>query len=119
MKYILSLAVLLLCLSTANSASVYQCIDSAFNNTCKAKLYACTNTPECSYQLHENTKHIFLDQDSTVFPPLYFSHALARELYECLKKECSLPEINENYPKTLPFDYCLIEVYDICGGDID
>lgn len=27
--------------------------------------------------------------------------------------------MNENYPKSLPFDYCLIEVYDICGGDID
>jgi len=24
-----------------------------------------------------------------------------------------------NYPKTLPFDYCLLEVYDECGGDVD
>jgi hypothetical protein len=36
-----------------------------------------------------------------------------------LKKECDLPNIDENYPKTLPFDYCLMEVYDICRGDID
>jgi hypothetical protein len=91
MKYILSL---LLLLTAAHSASIYSCIDSAFNNTCKTKLYSCTNNPECSYQLHENTRHIFLDQDSTVFPQLYFSNALARDLYDCLKKECSLPDID-------------------------
>jgi hypothetical protein len=119
MKYILSITILFLVIATASSASIYQCIDSAFNNTCKAKLYSCTNNPECSYQLHENTKHIFLNADSETFPTLYFSNAIARELYDCLKKECKLPEIDESYPKTLPFDYCLIEVYDTCGGDIE
>lgn len=85
MKYILSLVVLL-CLTLPTFAGFYQCIDTAFNNTCKTKLYSCTNTPECSYQLHENTRHIFLEQDSTVFPQLYFSHPIARDLYDCLKK---------------------------------
>ncbi len=89
-------------------AQLYNCIQNAFNNNCKTKLYECTNNPECSYQLHENTHHIFLDEKSQVFPPLYFSNPLARSLYACLKDSCNLPEINEDYPRTLPFDYCLL-----------
>lgn len=60
-----------------------------------------------------------MDVDSTTFPTLFFSSPIARELYDCLKKECSLPDIDDSYPKTLPFDTCLIEVYDTCGGDIE
>ncbi len=102
----------------ACAGTLYECIRGSFDGGCKSRLYDCTNTPECSYQLHENTKHIFLDAESEVFPPLYFSHPLARSLYDCLRKECALPPIDESYPKTLPFDYCLLEVYDQCGGDI-
>lgn len=101
------------------AAPLYQCVDSAFGGSCKARLYACTNSPECSYQLHENTRHIFLEQDSTLFPQLYFSHPLARDLYECLRAQCGLPPIDDRYPATLPFDYCLLELYDICAGDLE
>lgn len=118
MKYILLIATVLLCIPSVTSATYYSCIDSAFNNTCKSKLYACTNNPQCSYQLHENTKHIFLNTDSQTFPTLFFSNPIAIDLYDCLKKECSLPEIDEAYPQTLPFDYCLIELFDKCGGDL-
>ena len=27
--------------------------------------------------------------------------------------------MDESYPKTLPFDYCLMEVYDLCKGKIE
>lgn len=98
---------------------LYTCIKNAFTSSCKDKLYQCTNDPECSYQLHENTHHIFLDEKTEEFPPLYFSNSIARTLYGCLKSNCNLPEIDENYPKTLPFDYCLFEVFDICRGNIE
>lgn len=45
MRYISALAIALLTLTLAQAASIYDCIDSAFNNTCKTKLYACTNNP--------------------------------------------------------------------------
>ena len=44
---------------------------------------------------------------------------MAINLYECLKKNCNLPEVNEKYPSKLPKDACMIEVYSICGGNID
>jgi hypothetical protein len=79
----------------------------------------CTDNPECSYQLNENTQHIFLYPETTTFPQVYFSNNLAINLYECLKKQCSLPNINQNYPSSLAKDYCMMEVYSICGGNID
>ena len=101
------------------SESLYSCIENTFTTSCKSQLYACTNDPECSYQLHENTKHIFLDQNSIDFPTLYFSNQKARDLYSCIKSQCNLPEIDESYPKQLPFDSCLIEIYDLCRGNIE
>lgn len=100
--------IVILCLVSIHSVQLYDCINNAFQGSCKKQLYACTNNPDCSYQLHENTKHIFLNQQSTVFPLLYFSNGLARTLYECLRTTCQLPPIDENYPKTLPLDYCLM-----------
>lgn len=71
---ILLLAVLSLLLVPLHAVQLYTCIKNAFNNACKTKLYECTNNAECSYQLHENTQHIFLDEQSQIFPPLYFSN---------------------------------------------
>jgi len=61
MKSIVYIAVLALILSFAQSASLYKCLTSAFDATCKTQLYTCTNDPECSYQLREYTKNIFID----------------------------------------------------------
>lgn len=36
-----------------------------------------------------------------------------------MKKNCNLPEIDTNYLSSLSKDMCMIEVYGICGGDID
>lgn len=117
MRIILLIIVVLV--AAVQGQSYYNCISKVFNTNCKSQLYTCTNDPECSYQLHENTKHIFLDTKTEVFPSLYFSNEKARDLYSCIKKECNLPEIDEQYPKKLPFDSCLIEVYDICRGNIE
>ena len=104
----LYLWIVLLGMAVVVHGQYYTCISDAFNGTCKSRLYACTNDPACSYQLNMNTKHIFLDKDSKEFPPLYFSDSTAIDLYECLEKECKLPPIDSNYPKTLPFDACLL-----------
>jgi hypothetical protein len=93
---------------SVHCSELFNCIKNSFNGSCKLQIYACTNNPECSYQLHQNTQHIFLDEKSEVFPPLYFSNKIAVDLYTCLKGACSLPAMDENYPKTLPFDFCLI-----------
>lgn len=109
----------ILFLVSVHSETPYNCISTSFTANCKSQLYECTNDPECSYQLHENTKHIFLDPKTESFPPLYFSNQKARDLYTCIKNQCGLPEIDEGYPRKLPFDSCLIEVYDICRGNIE
>jgi len=43
MKNILHLAVFCIITVNLSAASIYQCISTAFNGTCKTKLYACTN----------------------------------------------------------------------------
>ena len=52
--------IFLLTLATVQSIDYKDCVSKAFNVTCKSELYACLNSSDCSYQLHENTKHIIL-----------------------------------------------------------
>ena len=73
MKSHIVIFTLLVLFSTPTESQYYDCITQAFSGNCKGKLYACTNDPQCSYQLNMNTKHINLDKNSTSFPKLYFS----------------------------------------------
>lgn len=49
---------------------------------------------------------------------MYFSNPLAINLHKCLNTNCKIGEIDNKYPGTLPADYCVMEVWDICGGDV-
>ena len=50
---------------------------------------------------------------------MYFSNPLAASLHACWDKNCKIGSMNEKYPETLPVDYCIMEVWDICGGDVE
>jgi hypothetical protein len=63
------------------------------------------SVPTSSIKIH-NTSSWMKNQKCS--PPLYFSNKIAVDLYTCLKGACNLPAMDENYPKTLPFDFCLI-----------
>lgn len=112
--------VLVLCICIMVSCqNPKSCITDAFNSTCKSQLYSCFNNSDCSYQLHTNTLHIFLRDEDTTVPPIYFSNPLAIALHECLNTKCKIGELDKAYPATLPTDYCIMEVWDICGGDVE
>lgn len=106
-------------ISLSQSINYKECITTSFNSTCKNQLYNCFNDSDCSYQLHENTKHIFLTPSTESVPSIFFSNSLAVELHKCLNQACSIGPIDSNYPKTLSSDYCIMEVWDICGGDVE
>ena len=48
---------------------------------------------------------------------MYFSDPIARELHGCWSRACNVGAIDESYPKSLPIDFCILEVWDMCGGD--
>ena len=48
---------------------------------------------------------------------MYFSDPIARELHGCWNNICKIGEMDEKYPSTLPMDYCIMEVWEICGGE--
>lgn len=92
---------------------------NAFTNTCKDQIYQCFNTSDCSYQLHTNTQHIFIQDTDIIAPKMYFSNPLGIALHKCLNDQCQIGDMDLGYPTTLPADYCVMEVWDICGGDVE
>ncbi len=82
MKYIVIFACLLLAINAQQrQGSLKNCISSAFNSTCKSQLYNCLNASDCSYQLHTNTQHIFIKEEDTAIPKMYFSNSVAIKLH--------------------------------------
>lgn len=106
-------------LACASCQSLKSCVKEAFTSTCRSQLYQCFNASDCSYQLHTNTQHISIHDDDVSIPKIYFSNPLALALHDCLNQKCKIGEVDKNYPNTLPADYCVMEVWDICGGDAE
>lgn len=50
---------------------------------------------------------------------MYFSNPIAIALHECLNSKCNIGKMDLEYPATLPADYCVMEVWDICGGNVE
>lgn len=78
MKIIIILLGLIL---LTTQGALKECVNNAFTNTCKTQLYQCFNTSDCSYQLHTNTQHIYINDDDKVIPKMYFSNPLAVSLH--------------------------------------
>lgn len=76
-------------------SSLYSCIQNTFTQSCKSLLYLCLNDPSCAYQIDMNARHIKLDSKSVHFPSLYLSNPDAIKLYNCMKNNCQLPEIDQ------------------------
>lgn len=66
-----------------------------------------------------NTQHIFIKDADTTIPKMYFSNPMAVQLHQCLNTQCKIGDMDSAYPSTLPNDYCVMEVWDICKGDIE
>ena len=50
---------------------------------------------------------------------MYFSNPIALSLHACLDKACGIGEIDKGYAKKLGLDACIMEVWDICGGNVE